>query len=324
MVVKMTKTNHDNDEARIDDHTGVETTGHEWDGIEELNNPLPRWWLILFYASIVWAVAYCIFMPSFPGLPGLRGYSERENVEAQIDVASAERSELASRLLSDLSLEEIEQDPELFQFVMAAGKSAFGDNCATCHGVGGRGYEGYPTLSDDVWLWGGTLEDIRYTLTNGIRSHAEDTRFSIMPAFGDQGILTPGQIDDLATYVASLSRDVDDVEAIANARPIFEAQCAACHGQNGMGDRSMGAPNLTDAEWLYGGDIKSIRRQIAQARNGVMPAWGERLDETTIAALAVYVHALGGGEQAEAALDVEAPEHASLDAPITEDASGGE
>lgn len=279
----------------VDEHTGTETTGHSWDGIEELNTPLPRWWLIVFYATVVWAVVYCIFMPSFPGLPGLRNHSERANVSAEMARVEAERAELAMRLLTSSSLEQIEQDPDLLQFAMAAGQSAFGDNCATCHGIGGRGYPGYPSLADDVWLWGGTLSDIKQTITHGIRAHSDETRQSMMPAFGD-GLLTGSQISDLAVYVANFSDPQDDQEALARAEPVFEMQCSGCHGVDGRGDRFQGAPNLTDAEWLYGSDVASIREQIRHGRNGVMPNWGERLDDATITSLAVYVHALGGGE----------------------------
>ena len=292
----MTDLNQPQDEKIVDEHTGTETTGHEWDGIKELNTPLPRWWLILFYVTIAWAFVYCLFMPSFPGLPGLRNHSERANVDQQIDIAASERSALASKLLSGLSLDEIERDPELFQFVMAAGQSAFGDNCATCHGVGGQGFNGYPSLADDVWLWGGTLADIKTTITHGIRGHSDETRLSIMPAYGTDQLLPADQIRDLAVYVANFSDPQSDLEAIARAKPVFDQVCAACHGTDGKGDRTMGAPNLTDSEWLYAGDVKSIREQIWNGRNGVMPAWKERLDEATITALAVYVHALGGGE----------------------------
>ena len=280
----------------IDEVTGVETTGHEWDGLKELNNPLPRWWLIVFYACIAWAVAYCIFMPSFPGLPGLRGHSERDNVGQEMAMVASERAALASRLLTSASLEEIERDPDLFSFAMAAGQSAFGDNCATCHGVGGRGFPGYPSLADDVWLWGGTLADIRQTITHGIRAHSDETRMSLMPAFGDDALLEREAINDLAVYVKNFSEPQTDHAALTRAEEIFQAQCASCHGENGLGDRMQGAPNLADGEWLYGGDIVSIRNQITHGRNGLMPNWGERLDEATIAALAVYVHALGGGE----------------------------
>lgn len=283
----------------IDAVTGTETTGHQWDGISELNTPLPRWWLIVFYATIVWALIYCIFMPSFPGLPGLRGHSERSNVAAALEEAAAERASLADRLLDVDRIDSIERDPALLEFAISAGKSAFGDNCATCHGVGGQGFPGYPSLADDVWLWGGGLIDIRSTIAYGIRAGTDETRISQMPAFGTQGLLTADQINDLTTFVINFSVPAADRAAIERAAPLYAAQCSACHGIAGKGDRTQGAPDLTDAEWLYGGDRISIRTQIWNGRNGVMPAWQDRLDDTTITALAVYVHTLGGGEFAE-------------------------
>ncbi|WOI54171.1 cytochrome-c oxidase, cbb3-type subunit III [Parvularcula sp. LCG005] len=292
----MTDHPYTHDRTEIDEATGVETTGHEWDGIQELNNPLPRWWLYVFYACIAIAVVYCILMPSYPGLPGVRGHSDRANVAAEMVEAAHQRSLLATRLLEAPSLDAIEQDPTLLEFAVAAGQSAFGDNCATCHGSGGQGYPGYPNLSDDVWLWGGTLDDIRTTIIFGIRAHSDQGRMSQMPAFGDQGLLTNDQINDLTTYVMNFTEPQSDQASIERARPLFNTQCAACHQTSGAGDRTVGAPNLTDAEWLYGSDRASIRQQIVHGRNGVMPNWGERLDEGTITALAVYVHALGGGE----------------------------
>lgn len=280
----------------IDEVSGVETTGHDWDGIKELNNPLPRWWLIIFYVTIAWAVVYCIFMPSFPGLDGLRGHSDRRNVEQQVAEAANERAAIASQLLTSGRLEDIERDPALLEFALAAGKSAFGDNCATCHGVGGQGFPGYPSLADDVWLWGGSLSDIKDTITHGIRSHSPETRVSQMPAFGKQRLLSPEQISDLTTYVLAFGTPQDDAEALERAAPLYTAQCAACHREDGTGDQAQGAPNLTDREWLYGADRKQIRAQIWNGQNGVMPAWQDRLDDATIAALAVYVHTLGGGE----------------------------
>lgn len=294
------------EKPEVDDHTGVETTGHEWDGIRELNNPLPRWWLIVFWVTVVWAGIYMIFMPSLPGLRGVREHSERVNVTEDIAALQQARSELADKLLTTASLDEIEQDPDLFQFAMAAGQSAFGDNCATCHGVGGSGFPGYPSLADDVWLWGGTLADIRQTITHGIRAHSEETRFSQMPAFGADGLLDAATVSDLTTYVLHFSEPQDDEAAIGRAAPVYEMQCAGCHGPDGEGERMMGAPNLADAEWLYGGDRSAIRAQIWAARNGVMPNWGERLDEATIVALSVYVHALGGGEATDADLSLDA------------------
>ena len=288
----------------IDDHTGVETTGHEWDGIKELNNPLPRWWLWIFYASIAFSVVYWVLMPAWPALPGtggdhtrgIRGHSDRAIVAEQMAEMRAERSERGQRLIAT-SLEGIESDSELLQFAQAAGESAFGDNCATCHGSGGRGAKGYPSLVDDVWLWDGTLDGIEYTLLHGIRHEEDpDTRFSMMPAYGRDGILSNEEVDIMTDYVMHLAGDETDAATLDRGDAIWEMHCAACHGVDGTGDQMQGAPNLTDAVWLYGGAESDIRNTIYNARNSHMPAWSDRLDEATIKALAVYVHGLGGGE----------------------------
>ncbi|ABI76509.1 cytochrome c oxidase, cbb3-type, subunit III [Hyphomonas neptunium ATCC 15444] len=289
----------------IDEVSGVETTGHSWDGIKELNNPLPRWWLYVFYASIVWAIGYMIFMPAIPSLPGmgvnntpgLRGHSDRAQVAQEVAELRSGRSEAASQLVT-ASLSEIENDLTLQQFALAMGESAFGDNCATCHGAGGRGAKGYPMLADDIWLWDGTLEGIETTLRHGIR-HTDDpdTRRNSMPAYGRDGMLTPKEIDDLVQYVLNLSGREADQAAIDRAAPIFATQCVTCHGADGKGNRQLGAPNLTDHEWLFGGEPRDIQQTIYSARNAHMPAWQGRLDDPTIKALAVYVHSLGGGEK---------------------------
>lgn len=287
----------------IDDHSGVETTGHSWDGIKELNNPLPRWWLIVWYVSIIWSIGYMIMMPAIPALPGMgtnttgiSNASDRDNVAVAIEQLKIERQASSATLL-DASLEDIESDRDLQQFALAMGESLFGDNCATCHGAGGRGAVGYPALADDVWLWDGTLDGIEVTLRHGIRHDDDlDTRFSLMPRFGRDGILDGEQIDDLTYYVSNLSGGPVNDAAIARAEPIWQMQCASCHGADGTGDRTQGAPNLTDAEWLYGSDWTDIRETIYNARNSHMPAWQTRLDDASIKALAVYVHTLGGGE----------------------------
>lgn len=292
-----------NDIKDVDSHSGTETTGHSWDGIKELNTPLPRWWLIVWYITIIWAVIYMIFMPALPAppgmgtnTPGLRGHSDRDLVaEAVADLKSARVEQ--SALLLEASLEEIETDRELQQFALAMGESLFGDNCATCHGAGGRGATGYPILADDVWLWDGTLDGIEYTLRHGIRHEGDlDTRFSLMPRFGRDGLLPSEQIDDLTQYVLKVSGQAHDAEAAEAATVTFEQQCASCHGANAEGDRLQGAPNLTDQEWLYGGSEAAIYATIYNARNSHMPAWQDRLDDASIKALAVYVHTLGGGE----------------------------
>ena len=287
-------------DKHVDEYTGVETTGHEWDGIRELNNPLPRWWLIVFWVTVIWSVVYWIFMPAWPGLTGytqgLRNHSERENVAIQMAALDAERAEATRRLIEAPSLQAIENDQELLQFAMAAGGSLFGDNCATCHGAGGQGFPGYPSLVDDAWIWGGTLEDIQQTLHYGIRSTHPNTRFSMMLAYGRDGLLTRDQISDLVEYVVALSGREANAEAVARAEPLYMQQCASCHGAEGRGDQLQGSPDLTDAIWLYGGERDVIEETIHNGRGGVMPPWTDRLSDEQIIALAVYVHALGGGE----------------------------
>jgi cytochrome c oxidase cbb3-type subunit 3 len=282
-----------------DSHTGTETTGHEWDGIKELNTPLPRWWLVVFYGCIAWAFAYWLFMPSWPLLNGythgILNHSQREDVAVAVGALKTQRHASESRL-ANASLQQIQNDADLQQFAMAEGRSLFGDNCAPCHGSGGQGAHGYPNLNDDVWLWGGKLEDIQHTITVGVRSTSPDTRQSQMPAFGHDKILNDAQIDDLTAYVISISGRPADAAAVKRATKLFADNCAACHGANGHGDRSMGAPNLTDGDWLYGSTSADIRDQIWNGHGGVMPTWAGRLTPEEIKSLAVYVHSLGGGE----------------------------
>lgn len=285
-------------EPKIDEISGTETTGHEWDGIEELNTPMPRWWLWMFYACIIWAIIYAILMPSLPFFKGTLGYSDRAAVATAVDELEAARVDTFSRL-SDASLREIQNDAELFRFAMAAGKSAFGDNCATCHGSGAQGFKGYPNLNDDVWLWGGTFDDIRQTLTVGIRATHDDTRYNIMEAYGKNEFLTTDQVSDVTDYVMFVSGQQGNNQAAQRGAMIFRNQCASCHGDTAQGDQSQGAPNLTDQEWLFGGDRDTVYESIYYGRQGVMPNWNERLSPEMITALAVYVHALGGGEYAD-------------------------
>ncbi len=286
-------------DKKIDEHSGTETTGHEWDGIRELNTPLPRWWLYVFYACIVWAIGYWILMPAWPTLHGythgLLQHSQRVDVANALADLKAQRHD-KEVLLSQASLKQIVANPDLLQFALAEGKSAFGDNCAPCHGSGAQGSRGYPNLNDDVWLWGGTLDDIQHTITVGVRSTSPDTRQSQMPAFGRDALLKPAQIDDLTEYVVFLSGRAADGGAVKRARPLFADNCAMCHGPQGKGNRSVGAPNLTDSEWLYGPARADIHDQIWNGHGGVMPTWGGKLSPETIKALAVYVHSLGGGE----------------------------
>lgn len=282
-----------------DEVTGVETTGHEWDGIKELNNPLPRWWLGVLWLSVAWAVVYWILMPAWPGITGytkgVMGQSDRADVARQLAALEQVRGEGAAKLKS-ASLQQIEQDPELQAFALAVGQSVFGDNCATCHGGGGTGAKGYPNLRDDVWLWGGSLDEIHHTIRAGVRTDHAETRISQMPAFGRDRMLTSSQINDMTEYVVALSGRQADADAVRRAAPVYAEQCVACHGPAGKGDVALGAPDLTDAEWLYGSRREDIHAQIDNGRNGVMPAWEARFDPQTLKALAVYIHANAGGQ----------------------------
>lgn len=289
-------------ERERDDHSGVETTGHEWDGIKELDTPLPRWWLWVFYGCIAWAVAYWVVMPAWPGISGythgVLGASDRANLAHELNELQQVRGAQA-QMLKNASLEEIEGDPDLQAYAMQVGQSVFGDNCATCHGAGGGGGKGYPNLRDDVWLWGGSLEDIQHTITVGVRSGHPDARGKDvrMPAFGRDGMLKPEEIADLTEYVVALSHRPASAAAVARARQTFADQCAACHGPAGTGDVARGIPNLTDADWLNGSSRDAISSQIFNGRNGVMPTWERRFSPETIKALTVYVHANAGGDQ---------------------------
>ena len=292
-----------NSQNERDDVSGTETTGHEWDGVKELDTPLPRWWLYIFYATIAVAIVYWVLMPAWPignaYTPGILHFSDRRNVAADVATLQQARAPMYERL-AHATPADIERDPQLQQFARAAGESAFGDHCRTCHGAGGGGQSGYPNLTDDVWLWGGSLSDIEHTIRVGIRSNNPQTRMSMMPAFGRLQMLTPAQISDVTEYVISLGpaarRLNPDAVAAVRGSTIYSAQCTACHGANGDGDRAIGAPSLRDDVWLYGGSREEIRKQIDLGRGGVMPTWQATLDSGTIRALAFYVHELGGGE----------------------------
>ena len=283
----------------IDPHTGTSTTGHEWDGIRELNTPLPKWWLYMFYATIVWALGYFVVYPAWPLLyshtPGVLGWSSRGAVTQELASLQLKRAPMVSAL-SQASLPEIVKDDKLRGFAVAQGRAAFGDNCAPCHGAGGGGAVGYPNLNDDEWQWGGTLDAIQQTIAYGIRSSHDKTRVGMMPAFGQTGMLKPAEINMLADHVralAGLSTEKSYDKTVGEK--LCGEQCAACHGESGKGNAEIGAPNLTDKIWLFGADRAAIAEGIHRGRGSMMPAWSERLDDTTIKALTVYVHALGGG-----------------------------
>lgn len=285
------------DKKEQDELSGVETTGHEWDGLKELNNPTPRWWLWVFLITIIWAVGYWVVYPAWPTLSGntkgSAGWTQYKKLASEQREILDRRGIYLEKIKAH-SLEEIVTDPELYQFALAGGRTMFMENCASCHGTGGQGGHGYPNLNDDDWIWGGDLAAIYSTIQNGVRSGHADAKGVAMPAYGRDKMLDPAQIDAVAKHVLSLAGKAEDN---AEGAAIFAQQCAACHAGDGKGNREMGAPDLTDAIWLYGsGSLHDVKRQVHNPRMGVMPTWKDRLPDETIKQLSVYVHELGGGE----------------------------
>ena len=281
-------------------------TGHEWDGIEEYDNPLPRWWVWVFYATIVWGIWYTIAYPAWPLISGATegylGFSTRADVAEDIAAVETANLALTERLAtSDLAL--IADDAELQAYAVSMGAAVFRANCSQCHGAGAAGVQasGYPSLLDDDWLWGGTIDDIAYTVAHGIRNdQSPDARWTEMPAF--DGVLSDDEIGQLVAHVQAISGQEHDAAAAEAGATLFLDNCASCHGEAGEGMREMGAPTLNDAIWLYGGDAATLEETIRYARFGVMPAWSEEwrggagLTQAEINAVASYVHQLGGGE----------------------------
>ena len=281
----------------IDETTGVDTTGHSWDGIKELNSPLPRWWLWTFYVTILWGIAYTIAYPAWPlvnkATQGVLGFSQRTEVAEEIERFNAMNADLRTAL-AEADLTTLADNPDLQNFAIQGGGAVFRANCSQCHGSGAAGAVGYPNLLDNDWLWGGEIEEIAYTIQHGIRNETDDAHFSEMPAFGE--LLEAEEIDQVLAYVQQISGQDHDAALAEAGATVFADQCSGCHAEDGTGDKFQGAPNLTDAIWLYGGDAETLRETIVNARFGVMPAWGEFLTQAEVNAVAAYVHGLGGGE----------------------------
>ncbi|UWQ75452.1 cytochrome-c oxidase, cbb3-type subunit III [Leisingera sp. M658] len=276
------------------------TTGHEWDGIEEFDNPMPRWWLWTLYATIIWGVLYTIAYPAWPlingATAGVLGWSTRADVAAEI-TAVEEANAPVNAKLEAIDLTAIAEDAELNAYAVSAGSAVFKTWCAQCHGSGAAGAKGYPNLLDDDWLWGGSVEDVHATITHGIRNEdSDDARYSEMPAFGRDELLEKEEISQVVNYVMSLSGEAQDASKVEAGSVVFADNCSSCHAEDGTGDRSQGAPNLADAIWLYGGDYATLSETVTNSRYGVMPAWNTRLTEAQIRAVSSYVHQLGGGE----------------------------
>jgi cytochrome c oxidase cbb3-type subunit 3 len=287
------------DKIEQDAVTGTDTTGHEWDGIKELNTPLPKWWLWTWYACIGWAAVMCLLYPSVPGLRGywhgLLGYSSRAAAMQGVKEIDARHAAPLAQI-GQTPIDEVVKDPKLLETAMEDGRITFANNCQPCHGQNGTGRIGYPALGDDVWLWGGKLTDIQTTITHGIRSTDADARQSQMPSFGNDNILKPEEIEKVADFVGVWWGVTPTGTDVAAGAKLYADNCAACHGDKGQGGRDFGAPPLNAHIHLYGGTHDAIVAQVTHPRQGVMPNWNHRLDDATIKSVAIYVHSLGGGE----------------------------
>lgn len=277
-------------------------TGHSWDGIEEYDNPMPRWWLWSFYVCIIWAVIYMILYPAWPlvsaATSGVLGYSSRAQVAGEIARADAANQVWYDRLMAT-DLEAIADDPELQRFAVNAGAAVFRAQCSQCHGAGAAGVQagGFPNLLDDEWMWGGTIDDIVTTVSYGIRNETHpDARYSQMPAFGRDELLTSDEIDQVVNHVLNISGQAHDAALAAAGAEVFDYNCSSCHGVDGEGDVFVGAPPLNNAVWLYGGSAENVHDTVMNARFGIMPSFSGRLSDAQIRAVGAYVHQLGGGQ----------------------------
>jgi cytochrome c oxidase cbb3-type subunit 3 len=287
-------------EVERDPVTGRETTGHEWNGIKELDTPVPRGVLIFLIVTHVWAIAWWFFVPAWPlGVTytkGILGVDQKTTVEEQLIEGQQQQAVWMSKLASE-PYETIMADETLMNIVRRTGKGLFGDNCAACHGRNAKGGNNYPDLTDRDWIWGGGPDVIEQTMRVGINSRHPDSRVGQMPAFGQDQMLDRQQVRDVAAYVYSLSHTdystPQNVTQITAGQEVFASTCVPCHGENAKGNPEVGAPNLTDSYWIYGGDLNTIISSVHGGRRGHMPTWDERLTKAEIRILALYVHDLG-------------------------------
>jgi len=279
-----------------DPHTGYLTTGHEWNGIKELNTPVPRAVYFFLISAVLFSIGYWVLMPAWPlGVTytrGLLGLDQRTTVAEAVQRAALDRATWTKRIETE-SYGAIQADPALMAIVRQTGKTLFGDNCAACHGIDAKGAKGFPNLTTAAWLWGGDPETIAETIRVGINSAHPDSRMAQMPAFGRDKMLSRPDIENVVAYVLSLSSPVPatgaDAEAAAAGKAVFAANCAACHGDDGKGKTEMGTPDLTDHNWIYGGDAQTVYATVWYGRQGRMPTWENRLDALQRKILTLYV-----------------------------------
>ena len=280
--------------------SGRETTGHVWNGIKELDTPVPRGILLFLIVTHIWAVAWWFFAPTWPlgttYTKGLLGIDQRTTVEERVVEGQQARQDWMARIESE-PYDQILADENLMQIVRSSGRQLFGDNCAACHGRDARGRANYPDLTDGDWIWGSGPEAIEQTMRVGVNTEHPESRIGQMPAFGRDGMLERDQVRAVAAYVYSLTHPEfstpENVERIEAGQQVFAETCSACHGETGEGSAEAGAPNLTDNYWLYGGDLDTIIATVHGGRQGHMPTWDERLTNAEIRMLSLYVHDLG-------------------------------
>jgi cytochrome c oxidase cbb3-type subunit III len=287
-----------------DPHTGYTTTGHEWNGIKELNTPVPR--LVYFFLAVtaLFSVVYWVLMPAWPlGLSytkGLLGVDQRTTVVDQLKQATLDRATWTKRI-EDEGYDAILADPKLMAIVRQTGRTLFGDNCAACHGFNARGGRGFPNLTTASWLWGGDPEAIAETIRVGINSTHPNTRVAQMIGFGRDQILQRTDLENVVSYARSLSnssvaREVSP-ERLEAGKTVFAANCASCHGDDGKGKIDLGAPSLVDGNWIYGGDLQSIFTSVWGGRQGHMPTWEGRLSKLDRKILVLYLMDLRSQKQ---------------------------
>ncbi|MEE4278971.1 MAG: cytochrome-c oxidase, cbb3-type subunit III [Halieaceae bacterium] len=253
------------------------TTGHEYDGIEEWDNPLPGWWFAMFTITIVWGIAYLIAYPGMGNFPGLLGWTSVEQHETEVAQAEEKYRAMRDAYLA-MPIEEIYTDPKAYKM----GMRIYGNNCSQCHGLDAAGALGFPNLADADWLYGGDPAAIKHTIVNG--------RQAAMPAWG--AILGEDGVAEATAYLLALNNRDADPEQVAAGEKHYQMYCVACHGPEAKGNPMLGAPNLTNGIWLYGGTSEQIAATLTNGRNGQMPAFGNRLSEDKIHLVAAYIYGL--------------------------------
>lgn len=278
-----------------DSYSGYLTTGHEWNGIKELNTPVPRVVYFFLTVAVLFSIGYWVLMPAWPlgttYTKGLLGNDQRRIVAASLKEATGGRSAWTEKIETE-SYAAIQSDPSLMEIVRETGHTLFGNNCAVCHGLDAKGGPGFPNLTTPSWLWGGKPEDIFNTIRVGINSVHKDTHVSQMPAFGRDQMLSRGEILKVVAFVYSLSNpDAKNIDpkVVEAGMKIFAANCVSCHGEDAKGNPELGAPNLTDKFWVYGGDLETMDTTVWGGRQGRMPTWENRLSDLDRKILTLYL-----------------------------------